>query len=481
MNYRAIRSIIGRIMMVEAAFMLPALLISALRREGRVAFGFALTVGGLLAFGLPMALLKRDHKTYYAREGLIAVGLSWLTVSLFGALPFFLSGAIPSFVDCFFEAVSGFTTTGASVLDNVETLPRGLLYWRSFTHWLGGMGVLVFLLALAPASRETGESLHLLRAESPGVNVGKLVPRMHRSALILYEIYIAMTLLQIILLLLGKMPLFDAVTVALGTAGTGGFAIKNDSIASYGAYNQIVITVFMALFGVNFNVYYLLLLRHFRQAFKNEELWVYFGTFAVSSLVIAVNTLSLFGSFGTALHYSAFTAASVMSTTGYVTADWELWPQLSRTLLLLLMFMGASAGSTGGGLKVARILILLKSARRSIRRSLHPRAVGLVHMDGQALEDGTVHEVNTFTAIYFLLMAGFTLVLSLDGLDFETTFSSVVSCMNNIGPAMNLAGPTLNYSCYSGFGKLLLSFSMLFGRLELYPMLMLFTPSAWRK
>lgn len=481
MNYRAIRSIIGRIMAVEAAFMLPALLISAYHRESKVVFGFALTVGLLLAFGLPMAMLKRGKKTYYAREGLVTVGLSWIAVSLFGALPFFLSGAVPSFIDCFFEAVSGFTTTGASVLDNVETLPRGLLYWRSFTHWLGGMGVLVFLLAVGPTSKESGESLHLLRAESPGVNVGKLVPRMRRSALILYEIYIVMTLIQIVLLLLGRMPLFDAVTITFGTAGTGGFAIKNDSIASYSAYNQIVITVFMLLFGVSFNVYFLLLLRNFRRAFKNEELWAYSGTFLVASLIIAVNTFSLFDSFSNAFHHSAFTVASIMSTTGYVTADWELWPQLSRTLLLLLMFMGASAGSTGGGLKALRIVILLKSARRCIRQSLHPRAVGLVHVDGQALEDDTVQEVNTFTVIYFLLMAGFTLVLSLDGLDFETTFSSVVSCMNNIGPAMNLAGPTLNYSCYSDFGKLLLSFSMLFGRLELYPMLMLFTPSAWRK
>jgi len=481
MNFHIIRNIIGYIMLIEAVFMVPALLISTYQNESSTVLAFLITIALLTALGLPMASIRAKRKSYYAREGFVTVGLGWIVVSLFGALPFTLSGGIPSYVDAFFETVSGFTTTGASILDDIESLPMGLLYWRSFTHWLGGMGVLVFLLAIGPLSGDSGDALYLLRAESPGVNVGKLVPRMRRSALILYQIYIVLTILQFVLLLLGDVPLFDSLTLSMATAGTGGFAIKNTSVASYSTYAQAVITVFMFLFGVNFNVYYFMLLRQFRRALRNEEFFVYLGSFLLATAVIVWNVFPLFDNALQAIHHVAFTVASVMSTTGFATVDFDLWPQLSRMLLLLLMFMGASAGSTGGGAKVIRIVILLKSARRTIQRALHPNAVCLVHVDGELVDDDTVDSVNNFMLIYFLFLAGLVLLLSLDGLDFETTFSSVVSCVNNIGPGLNLTGPTLNYSCFSAFGKILLSVGMLFGRLEIFPMLMLVAPQAWRK
>ena len=482
MNFQIIRNIIGYIMLIEAAFMIPALFISLSQQESASVMAFGATIVLLIVVGLPMAVKRAARKSYYAREGFVTVGLGWIIVSIFGALPFTFSGSIPSFVDALFETISGFTTTGASILTDVEALPMGMLYWRSFTHWLGGMGVLVFLLAIGPISGgDSGDTLYLLRAESPGVNVSKLVPRMRRSALILYQIYIALTLAQIILLLLGDVPLFDSITLSMGTAGTGGFSIKNTSIASYSTYTQLIITIFMFLFGINFNVFYFLLLRQFRRAVKNGEFLVYLGTFAIAVGIIFFNVRHLFENLSQALLHTSFTVASVMSTTGYITVDYDLWPQLPRMLLLLLMFMGACAGSTAGGAKVIRIVILLKSARRTINRALHPNAVYLIHVDGELVDDDTVDAVNNYMLIYFVLIAGLTLLLSLDGLDLETTFSSVISCVNNIGPAMNLTGPTLNYSCFSVFGKLLLSIGMLFGRLELYPMLMLFVPQAWRK
>ena len=480
MNFQAIRRILGYIMCVEAVFLLPALLISLAHGERSAAWGLLVTMLLLLVIGFPLSRLRARRKDFYAREGFLTVGLSWLVVSLFGALPFFISGAIPSYIDCFFETVSGFTTTGASILKNVEAMPMGLLYWRSFTHWLGGMGVLVFLLAIGPAAGDGGESLYLLRAESPGVKVDKLVPRMRRSASILYVIYIALTILQFILLVF-DMPVFDAVTTSFATAGTGGFAIKNDSMASYSAYCQTVTTVFMFLFGVNFSVYYLLLLRRFRQAFGTEELWGYAAIACTSILIITCNILPIFGTFGKSLHHAAFTVASIMSTTGFAISDFDQWPALSRCILLCLMFIGACAGSTGGGLKVVRVLLLGKIAYRSARRSFHPSEVRMIHMDGAPMDDETVDSVSTFTVTYFMLTALFTLLLSVDGLDFTTTFSSVAACLNNIGPALGLAGPTLNYTCYSWFGKLVLSFAMLFGRLEIYPMLLLFIPDAWKK
>ena len=481
MNFHIIRRIIGLIMAVEAVVMTPALLISAVQGERYAVLGFVAAICLLLALGLPLAVWKPKRKGYYAREGFVTVGLSWITVSLFGALPFCISGAIPNFVDAFFETVSGFTTTGASIVVDVEALPLGLLYWRSFTQWLGGMGVLVFLLAASPLFKGTGESLYLLRAESPGVNVAKLVPRTHRSALILYKIYIALTLLQMLILLFDGLPLFDSLTIAMATAGTGGFSIKNDGLASYSMSAQNIIAVFMVLFSLNFAMLYLLLLRQFKRVFRNEELRLYLGVLLAATVLIAINIQSLFASAGGALQNAFFTVASIMSSTGFVTADFDLWPQVSRSVLLLLMIMGACAGSTGGGAKVIRILILIKSAIRSVRRELHPRAVQLVHIDGEPLSDAAADGVNAYMIIYCLLTAVFTLVLSLEGFDFETTFTSVLTCMNNTGPGMNLSGPTVNFAGFSHFGKLLLSAVMLFGRLELFPMLMLMVPSAWQK
>ena len=482
MNRKLILNIIGKIVAVEAASMLPALAICLFRGDGRGAMGFALTILIMAAIGIPSLLLQPKKRSFFAREGFVTVGLAWIAVSALGALPFLIGGYIPSYIDCLFETVSGFTTTGASILSNVEGLSRGMLYWRSFTHWLGGMGVLVFVLALSPlTSKDSGENMHLLRAESPGIRISKLVPRMRSSAMILYAIYIALTLLQVVLLLCGGLPFFDSLTTAFGTAGTGGFGIYNDSIASFSPYCQWVITVFMLLFGVNFNVYYLLLLRQFHRAVKLEELRLYGFVVFLAIVVITANVLHYFTSFGDALRHAAFQVASIISTTGFSTTDFDLWPQLSRMILLLLMFMGSCAGSTGGGAKSVRVLVMLKAMRRSIYKVLHPNSVRLIHMDGEVLDEETVSSVNSYMITYFLLLAGMTLLVTVDGKNFETSFSAVVACMNNIGPGLGAVGPAMNYGSFSIFSKLVLTLAMLIGRLEIYPILVLFTPRMWRR
>ena len=401
-------------------------------------------------------------------------------------MPFTISGAIPSYVDAFFETVSGFTTTGASILTEIESLPKAILYWRSFTHWLGGMGVLVFILAIIPKSAGSGVSLHILRAESPGPVVGKLVPKMRSTARILYAIYIAMTLLELFFLLIGGMPLFDAVTVSFGTAGTGGFAITNNSIAAYDSYYlQGVITVFMLLFSVNFNIYYLLLSREFRAAYKDTELRVFLGIVCVSVLAIAVNIWhtgqALCETFFGALHHSAFQVATIVSTTGFATTDFNQWPAFSKMILLLLMFIGASAGSTGGGMKVSRVIILAKSILSEIKKLIHPNSIKLVRVSGKVVSPDVVHSVNGYFAVYIALIALSTLCLSIDNFNFETTFSAVVACFNNIGPGFDMVGAAGNYSAFSNFGKLVLCADMLLGRLEIFPILLLFSPSLWRR
>ncbi len=460
--------------------MVPALILGLFRSEWGAVKGFSAAMILLLAAGLALRSVRVRSRDYYAREGFVTVGLSWLLLSIFGALPYWLSGSVPSYINAFFETVSGFTTTGASVLRDVEALPMSLLYWRSFTNWFGGMGILVFLLAISPLAGGGGESLHLLRAESPGVNVGKLVPRMRRSTAILYLIYIGITVLMFVLLVF-DMPVFDALTTAFATAGTGGFSIHNAGMSVYSRYSQTVITVFMMLFSVNFTVYYFLLLGRFRSAIKNEELWVFLGIAGAAALFIAFNIRTMYGDFGLALHNSAFTVASVMSTSGFAIADFDTWPWVSKTILVLLMFIGACAGSTGGGMKVIRLIILSKQTRRSIRLAMRPREVCRIHMDGEVVDDDTVNGVTGFFLLYIAITALTVLLLSLDGCDFTTTFTAAVSCVNNIGPALGEAGPMMNYTCFSVFGKLLLSFGMLFGRLELYPMMLLFIPSAWRK
>ncbi len=467
---------------VEALLMLPALGISLYQREMEAVRGFLIAIAALLVLGLLSALSRPKNKSFYNREGFVIVGLSWILVSVFGALPFCLSGWIPNFVDSIFETVSGFTTTGASILTDIEVLPLGLLYWRSFTHWLGGMGVLVFLLAIVPMNqRGSGNSLHVLRAESPGPQVGKLVPRLHQTAKILYGIYLVMTVVQILLLLAGSVPLFDAVTISFGTAGTGGFAIKNDSLAGYSPYAQTVVTIFMALFGVNFNIFYLLLIRAFSKVFFNEELRAYLAIMLGSTLLIAWNIYELFDeNFGQALHHAAFQVSSIMTTTGYATVDFNTWPEFSRLLLVVLMILGASAGSTGGGIKISRLLILLKSARNTVVRLLHPRAVKVARLDGETLDHEVVRGVNGFMTLYCLVAILSSLIISVDNFSFETNITAVLACLNNIGPGLGIVGPIGNYADFSPFSKLVLSADMLIGRLEIFPMIILFAPSVWK-
>lgn len=482
MNYRMIFNIIGKVLCVEAVFMLPALLISAVRGEGAAAGACAASAGLMLALGLPLGLQRPKKADIFARDGLVTVGLAWIFVSLFGALPFWISGAIPNFFDCFFETASGFTTTGATILSDIESMPLGLLYWRSFTHWLGGMGVLVFLLVLNPlTNRNSGESMHLLRAESPGVRITKLVPRMKNSATILYLIYIALTALEFLFLVCGSVPVFDSLTIAFGTAGTGGFAIKNDSMASYSAYTQWVVTVFMLLFSVNFNIYFMLLLRQFKKAAKNEELRGFLCIILFAVAAIMANTWNYFSGFWECLRHVSFQVLSILSTSGFITVDFDRWPQFSRTLMLLLMFCGACAGSTGGGAKVVRVQFLFKTAYRSVRKAFRPNAVRLIHSEGEIVDDQTVHSVSAYFLVYFLILAAATLLIAVDGFGFETNFSAAVSCMNNVGPGLAGVGAVRNYAAYSDFSKLVLTLTMLAGRLEIYPIAVLFFPSVWKR
>ena len=482
MNYRMIFNILGKIVCVEAAFMLPAMLIAWFSgdRSGALGFGAAICVSLLL--GTLFMRLRGRNNRFFARDGFVTVGLTWIVVSALGALPFWISGAIPNYLDCLFETVSGFTTTGATILSDVEKLSPAMLYWRSFTHWLGGMGVLVFMMALSTLTKKnSGESMYLLRAESPGIRITKLAPRMRRSAMILYEIYIGLTLLQIALLLIGRMSLFDAVTLSFGTAGTGGFGVRNDSIASYSPYCQWVITAFMLVFSVNFNIYFLLLLRQFRKAAKNEELRLFLFIVLAATVLVAADTAGRYSDFAACLRAAAFQVSSIISTTGYSTVNFDLWPQVSRCVLVLLMFIGACAGSTGGGLKIVRLLVMGKAARRSVFRVLHPNSVCLIHMDGETLDEDTVHAVNTYTVLFCLIFAAAMLLMSFNGQSFETTFTAVAACINNVGPGLGAVGPNANFAGLSYFSKLVLTITMLIGRLEIYPILVLFTPTMWKR
>lgn len=482
MNYRMIIRIISHIMWVEAFFLLPALGVAFYYGEAGPARALAITIVLLCVFGALGQLLRPRTKSFYAREGFVVVGLTWVVMSLFGGLPFYLSGEIPSMIDCFFETVSGFTTTGASILTDVEALSMSLLYWRSFTHWLGGMGVLVFLLALAPMLEGTGSTIHLLRAEIPGPQVGKLVPRVRQTAKILYGIYIGMTVVQILFLLAGDIPLFDALTISFGTAGTGGFAIKNASLGEYSAYIQTVVTIFMALFGVNFNVYYLLLIKEFRKAFRSEEVRAYLLIMGSAIVLIACNIRPLFnGNFGQSLHHAAFQVSSIMTTTGFATVNFDVWPEFSRMLLTMLMLVGACAGSTGGGIKVARILLLLKAAKKEVYRMLHPRTVTMVHMDDVSVPDKTLQGTYAYMVFYTLIAVVSILLISAHNFAFESNITAVLACLNNIGPGLGLVGPAGNYSAFSPIGKLVLSVDMLIGRLEIFPLLILMMPSVWKR
>ena len=482
MNYRMISKLLAVVLQFVTIFMVPALTISIMNGETAAVYGFLITMAVMLVLSLLPRLYKLKRQTMYARDGYVLVTLTWLLISLLGALPFWISGAIPNYVDCFFEVVSGFTTTGASILTDVEAMPKGLLYWRSFSHWLGGMGVLVFLLAITRFTEGAGDGMHIMRAESPGPQVSKLVPHTFRSAQILYLIYIGLTVVQAILLLAGGMDFFEAICIAFGTAGTGGFGVRNDSLASYTPYIQWVVTVFMALFGVNFGVYYLVLLRSFRKAFRNEELWMYLGIMLTASAIIFLNILpSMPGRPADAIRHSCFQVASIMTTTGYGTVDFNLWPQLSRSILVMLMLVGASAGSTGGGIKVSRVLILVKCLFREIHRMLHPNTVRQIHMDGEPVPREAIRNAYAFLTVYCLITVGSMLLVSLDNFSFETNLTAVFACLNNIGPGLDQVGPTSNFSAYSNFSKIVLSVDMLLGRLEIFPIIITCMPSVWKR
>ena len=468
---------LGLMLKFEAAMLALPAIVAVLYGESCVG---AILISAAIALGVGLALqvLNRpDSSVIYAREGFVTVAMAWLAVSAVGALPFVISGEIPNYIDAFFETVSGFTTTGASILTDVEAMSHGLLFWRSFTHWVGGMGVLVFIMALVPNMSD--RSIHIMRAEMPGPVVGKLLPRARDTASILYKIYVAMTLVQIVLLVAGGMPLFESVLHAFGTAGTGGFGIKRDSIASYSPYLQWVITVFMFLFGVNFNLYYLLLARKFRAAAQCSECWYYSAIALASTAMIAINIFPIYGSVADAVRHSAFQVSSIMTTTGYTTADFNLWPQFSKGLLLLLMLVGACAGSTGGGLKVSRAVMLFKMIGGEVRKLLHPRSVSSVRFEGKTVDVATQKSVGNYFAIYIICMAAVWLLLSLDAFDTETNLAATISCFNNIGPALGVAGPAASYAGYSRLSKAVLSLAMLLGRLEIFPLLLTLWPSTW--
>ena len=473
MNVKNISRTVGLILLITGIFQLFPLLIAVIDHEPRNILAYIESLCLILLVGSALLLFSRGGNSMFsAQEGFAATGLSWIFMSAFGALPFFLSGQIPSYVDAFFEMVSGFTTTGASILTDVEALSRCNLFWRSFSHWLGGMGVLVFLLAVVPGARKNGGTgIYLMRAESPGPSVDKLTPHLRQTAMILYGIYILLTALCIVCLLLGGMPVFDSFCIAFGTAGTGGFAIKNSSMGGYSYFLQTVVTVFMFLFGVNFSLYYMLLLRKFKAVFKNEELRLYFGIAAGSIILIAINISRMYNTVYESVHHAAFQVVSIMTTTGYGTVDFEQWPAFSKAILLSLMFIGASAGSTGGGLKVSRVLLLMKSIRRTIRKALHPRRVQPVYMDGRAVSEEVCDNVNAYLAIYCVILVLSFAIISVDGFSIGTNFSAVASCFNNIGPGFELVGATQNFSIYSDLSKIILSLDMLLGRLEIFPLL----------
>lgn len=479
MNHAMVRYLIGWMLGVESLFLLLPALTALIYRENVV-----LAYLGVAALCMALAALfchkKPTNTRFYAREGFVTVALCWIVLALTGALPFMFSGEIPFVVDALFETISGFTTTGATILGDVEALSRASLLWRSVTHWVGGMGVLVFMLIVLPLAG--GQTIHLMRAESPGPSVSKLSPHLRDTAMILYAIYFGMTVVEAILLMLGGMSLFDAACTSMATAGTGGFGIWNTSMAHYNSYYlQAVVTVFMILFGINFSVYFLLLTRRFKAAFRIEEVRVYLGVILASSVVIALNVRHLFPSLLDSFHHAAFQVASIITTTGFSTVDFNQWPALSKAILVLLMFIGACAGSTGGGMKCSRILLMCKSIRKEMQFLIHPRAVRVNKMDGRRVQHEVVRSVNVFMIAYLLLFILSVLLLSVTNEELITNFTAVAATLNNVGPGLELVGPAANFGFFSPLSKIVLMFDMLAGRLEVFPMLLLFAPGTWRR
>lgn len=484
MNKKLVFNTLAKIGLIESAIMLMPALVSLYYREYPTmrTFFFVIGITAIINFLLLMVTRCKDQNMT-ARDGVAVAALGWIFLSLFGALPFFISGQIPKFVDALFESISGFTTTGSSILGDVEALTKGMMFWRCLTHWVGGMGVLVLFVAILPSDKKSS-GLQLMRAECPGPTVEKLAPKGKSSAMILYIIYGALTALLIIFLRVGGMPLYDSVCHAFGTAGTGGFNVKNAGLGFYhSAYLEGVVTVFMILFGVNFNIYYFIVLRKFVGIYKNTELKVYLGVIAASITAIIINTMQygVFNSFGKAFRYASFQVGAIMTSTGYATADFDTWPALSKTILIILMFIGACAGSTGGGFKVSRVIILVKTAKRNLRKAMHPKSVNVVKSDDKAIDIETVHNVSCYLIIYISIFFVSLMLISLNNFDFATNFSSVTTCLNNIGPGISRVGPMCNFAPMSDFSKIVLSFDMLLGRLECLPMLMLFAPSMWFK
>ena len=479
MNRRMIFNAVGMMLMVESVLLLLPAAVSAIYKE-RECFAFltAALIGFVLGI-LPRLFYKPKTHVIYAKEGFIIVAFTWVMLSLVGAVPFMITEEIPSFADAFFETVSGFTTTGASILKDVEAHSHGVLFWRSFTHWIGGMGIIVFVTAIIPNVSE--RPIHILRAEMPGPTMGKLVPRIKDTAVILYLIYMAMTVIEVILLCLGGMPFFESLLHSFGTAGTGGFGVKSDSIAGYSPYLQWVIGIFMVLFGINFNLYYLIIAKKIKAALKSSELWCFVSIIAVSSLLITFNIRNLFPSFSDSLRAAFFQVSSIISTTGYATADFNLWPAFSKYLLLLLMFVGGCAGSTAGGIKVSRIIMMFKMVHNEIKRLIHPRAITSLRFEGKSVGGTTSKNVGNYFLIYLLCLAAVIMCLSFEPFSFETNFSAAAACFNNVGPGLAAVGPAGNYSAYSDFAKFILSFAMLLGRLEIFPLIIALSPSAWSK
>lgn len=478
MNYSIVLYILGCVLKFESAFLVLPALVGLIYREHASVSYLAVAVLCLI-LGVLLTHKKPRSTNLYTREGFVAVALSWIIMSIFGAIPFVLTGDIPFYVDALFETISGFTTTGSSILTDVESISKASLFWRSFSHWIGGMGVFVFIMAILPMMG--GSTMNLMKAESPGPSVSKLVPHVKDTAKILYGIYIAITICEATILRALGMPLFDSLTTTFGTVGTGGFGIRNDSIAGYSPAIQITITVFMILSGINYTAYFYILTGKIKELFKIEEVRWYLAIIFGSVAVITWNVRSLYPTFSETLRHAFFQVGSIITTTGYATTDFDLWPALSKTLLVTLMFIGACAGSTSGGIKVSRILILLKTIRKELSLIIHPRQVKKIRMDGHPVDHETLRSANVFLVVYFVLLLTSMLLISVDEFDFSTNFTSIVTVLNNIGPGLNLVGPTQNFSIFSPFSKFVLMFDMLAGRLELFPMMILLMPSTWKR
>ena len=485
MNYRVVFSILGKTLLIEAVLLLCPMLVGVIYQENNF-ISFLIPILSLIAVGTPLLFIKSKDNSLYAKEGFVIVALSWIILSLFGALPYVISGEIPNYIDAFFETVSGFTTTGASILSGqaLESMSKGMMFWRLFTHWIGGMGILVFVLAIMPANN--AGVMHVFRTESPGPSVGKLASKLRFTARILYGIYMVMTVIEIIFLLCGGLPFYDSMLLSFSTAGTGGFGIKADSAMSYSSYVQIVLAVFMMLFAINFNFYFLILIGSVRKAFAMEEVRVYVIMIIVATLTVAVNLYTamadVYSTFGDALKHSFFQVTTISSTTGLVSADFDLWPSFSKGILLFLTLIGACGGSTGGGIKVARMIILCKSSTSDFKRLIHPRAVVKSKFEGEVLDKGTERNVTTYFILWVAIVVLSTLLLTIDVYaDLFSDFSATLACIGNVGPGFGAVGPKFNYAGYSHFSKILLSFVMLIGRLEIFPILILFIPNTWKK